>query len=89
MICILMSHLHRSEMEESYNTKLHSLHQLVEENWSSLFNVRKGRCLILRTLPLIDKDSAKHLLQRMLSSTNLLIKKELADPVMSNMHPIG
>ena len=60
---------------------LNKLHQLVDENWVPLLNVRKGRSLILRTLPMIDKHSSKALLERLLSGLPVLIKKELNDSV--------
>lgn len=58
-----------------------ALHQIAEENWSSLVNVRKGRSLIIRTLPLIERNSFIHFLKRILLAVKTFMKKEDADPV--------
>ncbi|XP_067946240.1 protein PAT1 homolog 1-like [Watersipora subatra] len=69
----------RSTLLLAYKKKQLKLHQLVDEEWSAMLNIRKGRSLILRTLPLLDRHSTKHLMQRLLTGLPYIIKKELAD----------
>jgi len=60
---------------------LTSLHQIVEEHWTPLLVVRKGRSLILRALTLLDENSVRDLMLRLLNGLPALIKKETSDPV--------
>lgn len=69
------------ELKSACQQKLESLHKLVDENFTPLVSVRKGRGLILRTLSLLDAESAKAMLDKLLSSLSSFVKKEVHDSV--------